>query len=84
MIICLGYLIIFFKFMLQIKYFLLNGQCYYTKQNLTLLDIVTYFNYNNSLLVLELNQSVYNKNKWHQTFIKNQDKVEIVSIVGGG
>jgi sulfur carrier protein len=70
--------------MLQIKYFLLNGQCYYTKQNLTLLDIVTYFNYNNSLLVLELNQSVYNKNKWHQTFIKNQDKVEIVSIVGGG
>jgi thiamine biosynthesis protein ThiS len=57
--------------MLQIKYFLLNGQCYY-------------FNYNNSLLVLELNQSVYNKNKWHQTFIKNQDKVEIVSIVGGG
>jgi sulfur carrier protein len=70
--------------MLQTKYFSLNGQFYYTTQNLTLLDIITYFNYNNSLLVLELNQFVYNKKKWDQTFIKNNDKLEIVSIVGGG
>ena len=70
--------------MSQIKYFSLNGQSYYTTQNLTLLDIITYFNYNNSLLVLELNQFVYNKKKWGQTFIKNNDKLEIVSIVGGG
>ena len=70
--------------MSQIKYFSLNGQSYYTTQNLTLLDIIIYFNYNNSLLVLELNQFVYNKKKWHETFIKNNDKLEIVSIVGGG
>jgi len=70
--------------MSQIKYFSLNGQSYYTTKNLTLLDIITYFNYKNSLLVLELNQSVYNKKKWQQTFIKNNDQLEIVSIVGGG
>jgi sulfur carrier protein len=70
--------------MVQIKYFSLNGQSYYTKQDLTLLDIVTYFNYNNSLFVLELNQLIYSKDKWHQTFICNTDKLEIVSIVGGG
>jgi sulfur carrier protein len=70
--------------MSQIKYFSLNGQFYYTTQSLTLLDIITYFNYNNSLLVLELNHLVYNKKKWQQTFIKNNDKLEIVSIVGGG
>lgn len=70
--------------MSQIKYFSLNGQSYYTNQNLTLLEIILYFNYNNSLLVLELNQLVYHKNKWHQTFINNKDKLEIVSIVGGG
>jgi len=70
--------------MSQIKYFSLNGQSYYTTQNLTLLDIIIYFNYNNSLLVLEVNQLVYNKKKWHQTFISNEDKLEIVSIVGGG
>lgn len=70
--------------MSQLKYFSLNGQSYYIKQNLTLLDIVTYFNYSSSLLVLELNHLVYNKDKWHQTFINNHDKLEIVSIVGGG
>nr|YP_009029133.1 thiamine biosynthesis protein S [Cylindrotheca closterium]AGH28664.1 thiamine biosynthesis protein S [Cylindrotheca closterium] len=70
--------------MSQINYFSFNGQCYYTKQNLTLLDIMIYFNYNSSLLILELNQSVCNKDKWHQTFINNNDKLEVVSIVGGG
>ena len=70
--------------MSQIKYFSLNGQSYYTTQNLTLLEIIKYFNYNDSLLVLELNQLVYNKKKWDQTFLKNRDKIEIVSIVGGG
>ena len=70
--------------MSQITYFLLNGQSYYTKQHLTLLDIIMYFNYNDSLLVLELNHLVSNKNEWQQTFVNNQDKLEIVSIVGGG
>ena len=70
--------------MSQIKFFSLNGQSYYTSQDVTLLDIITYFNYSNSLLVLELNQLVYNKKNWHQTFIQNNDKLEIVSIVGGG
>ena len=70
--------------MSQIKYFSLNGQSYYTTQNLTLFEIIKYFNYNDSLLVLELNQLVYNKKKWDQTFLKNHDKIEIVSIVGGG
>ena len=70
--------------MSQIKYFSLNGQSYYTTQNLTLLEIIKYFNYNDSLLVLELNQLVYNKKKWNQTFLKNHDKIAIVSIVGGG
>ena len=70
--------------MSQIKYFSLNGQSYYTTQNLTLFEIIKYFNYNDSLLVLELNQLVYNKKKWNQTFLKNHDKIEIVSIVGGG
>lgn len=70
--------------MSQITYFSLNGQFYYTNQILTLFDITLYFNYNDSLLVLELNQLIYSKNLWHQTFISNQDKIEIVSIVGGG
>ena len=70
--------------MSEIKYFSLNGHYYYTNQNLTLADIILYFDYHDSLLVLECNNLIYNKNKWHQTFISNFDKLEIVSIVGGG
>lgn len=70
--------------MSKIKYFYLNGQSYYTNQNLTLADIISYFDYNQTLLVLEFNQLICNKNKWHQTFINNYDKLEVVSIVGGG
>ena len=70
--------------MSQIIYFSLNGQSYYTNQNLTLLDIINYFSYNDALLILELNHLILNKNEWQQTFINNQDKLEIVSIIGGG
>ena len=68
----------------QIKYFLLNGQLYYSNSEITLLDIIKYFNYKDTLLVLELNQCICNKDKWNNIFINNYDKIEIVTIVGGG
>jgi thiamine biosynthesis protein ThiS len=70
--------------MAQIKKFFLNGQSYYTKQNINLFDLVTYFNYSDFLLVLEYNNLICNKKKWKQIFITDQDKIEIVTIVGGG
>jgi len=70
--------------MTQLKSFSLNGQSYYVNQNISLLDLITYFNYNDSLLVLELNNLICNKKNWQNTFIKNEDKIEIVTIVGGG
>lgn len=70
--------------MKQFKYFLLNGQSYCTNSTITLSDIIKYFNFNDSLLVLELNQYICNKKKWNTTFINNNDKIEIVTIVGGG
>lgn len=68
----------------QSKQFILNGETYTTDQNLTLFDLLTYFNYNDSLLVLEYNSFLCHKNKWTTTFLKHSDKIEIVSIVGGG
>ena len=70
--------------MIQIKHFLLNGQKYYTKQIINLFDIVNYFNYNDSLLVLEYNNLICNKKNWKEIYIKDQDKIEMVTIVGGG
>ena len=54
------------------------------KTQSTLLDLINYFNYNTSLLVLEYNNSICNKKNWNKISIENNDKIEIVTIVGGG
>ena len=64
--------------------FLLNGQNYSTKQTINLFDLIDYFNYNDHLLVLEHNNLICNKKDWKNIFIKNYDKIEVVTIVGGG
>lgn len=70
--------------MSEIKKFSLNGENYYIKHTLTLSTLIEYFNYNTSLLVLEYNNLICNKKNWNKIFIKNNDKIEIVTIVGGG
>lgn len=70
--------------MTQIITFSLNGQMYYVKQKISLFEILNYFNYNNSLLVLEYNNLICNKIDWKKTLLQDQDKIEIVTIVGGG
>lgn len=71
---------------MQRKYFFLNGEKYTINQNtnLSLFDLLSYFNYNNALLVLEHNNLICDKTSWKTTFIQHLDKIEIVTIVGGG
>ena len=64
--------------------FVLNGQRYFTNKFINLKDIVTYFDYNPSLLVIEHNGYVCPKDNWKDVPISNKDKIEIVTIVGGG
>nr|WPV72559.1 thiamine biosynthesis protein S [Navicula sp.]WPV72717.1 thiamine biosynthesis protein S [Navicula sp.] len=70
--------------MSQIKNFFLNGENYCIKTTITLLDLIHYFDYNTSLLVLEYNNSICNKKNWNKISIDENDKIEIITIVGGG
>jgi len=70
--------------MANLKYFCLNGQKYFTEHDLTILELIQYFNYNTSLLVLEYNHFICTKKNWDNITIKNNDRIEIVTIVGGG
>ena len=70
--------------MSQLKYFFLNGQKYSMDSELTILELIKYFNYNTSLLVLEYNNLICKKKNWNKIIIQNNDKIEIVTIVGGG
>ena len=68
----------------QIHPFFLNGQKYTTTYKATISDLIDYFGYNQSLLVVEYNQFICHKTEWDKIFIKKNDKIEIVTIVGGG
>ena len=70
--------------MSKIKNFFLNGEKYHIEDEITLLDLINYFDYNMSLLVLEYNKSICEKEKWNNIYINDNDKIEIVTIVGGG
>nr|YP_009495874.1 thiamine biosynthesis protein S [Plagiogramma staurophorum]AWT38313.1 thiamine biosynthesis protein S [Plagiogramma staurophorum] len=70
--------------MTNIKIFFVNGQEYYTHEKISLFDLINYFNYKDSLLVLEYNNLVCNKENWNNIFIVTNDKIEVVTIVGGG
>ena len=66
------------------KTFYLNGQAYCTNDKFTLLELLYYFDYNISLLVVEYNSFISNKKDWEQIVVSNNDKIEVVTIVGGG
>jgi sulfur carrier protein len=66
------------------KVFFLNGQKYCSKDNFTLLDLLKYFNYDLNVFVLEHNKLIRKKQNWNQIKIKNNDTIEIITIVGGG
>ena len=67
----------------QITFFF-NGNEYYTKKSITLKELLSYFNYNSLIFVVEYNQFICNKNKWKDIKIEQNDKIEIITIVGGG
>ena len=64
--------------------FFLNGQKYSIQNRITIFDLISYFDYNTSLLVLEHNNLICIKVNWDKIFVTNNDKIEIVTIVGGG
>ena len=70
--------------MVKLKTFFLNGQKYKIDQNITLLELLDYFNYNLNLLVIEHNKLLRKTQNWHRIIINDNDIIEIVTIVGGG
>jgi thiamine biosynthesis protein ThiS len=70
--------------MKKTKRFFLNGEEFVSDKVISLINIIQYFNYNSSLLVVEYNHFICPKDNWHTIFINDKDKIEIVTIVGGG
>jgi thiamine biosynthesis protein ThiS len=61
-----------------------NGQKYQCSKSITLLNLLSYLNYQPSLLVIEYNKIICNSNDWKKVYLTMNDQIEIVTIVGGG
>tara|TARA_Y100000589_G_C26729614_1_gene457145 strand:+ start:318 stop:527 length:210 start_codon:yes stop_codon:yes gene_type:complete len=50
----------------------------------SLFDTLNSLGYTNNTIIVELNNLIINNASWHEKNVKDGDKLEIVSIVGGG
>lgn len=64
--------------------FFFNGEEYYLTQQISLSELIEYFNYQSTLFVIEYNHFICNKNKWNKILIQKNDTIELITIVGGG
>jgi sulfur carrier protein len=64
----------------------MNGEPFYLESftYFTISDLLQYFNFNKSLIVLEYNGKICIPLLWSKTIIKNNDKFDVITIVGGG
>ena len=64
--------------------FYLNGQKYCIYKPLFLDRLLNYFNYHSNLYIIEYNNKICKQEEWFYIKIQNDDKIEIITIVGGG
>jgi sulfur carrier protein len=66
--------------------FFFNGELYNIQSYkiFTLQDIIKFFNYKQNLVVVEYNGKITDPKKWSKINLKKNDKIELVTIVGGG
>lgn len=66
--------------------FFFNGESYtvQTYKLFTLKDLIQFFDFNKSVVIIEYNGKISNPKQWASIKLKNGDRLEIVTIVGGG
>ncbi|AGF47383.1 sulfur carrier protein ThiS [Candidatus Kinetoplastidibacterium crithidiae] len=62
----------------------LNGKELNIQNNISILELLSSLQHDNKKIAIELNSNIIPKHKYNETFLKNEDVVEIVSAIGGG
>ena len=55
-----------------------------SKKEFTLTEALSHLGYSSNTIIVELNNLIVNNESWQEKKVKDGDKLEIVSIVGGG
>jgi thiamine biosynthesis protein ThiS len=64
--------------------FKLNGIMYESDETFTLLYLLNYFGFNVQTLLIDYNGIIMQKEYWDKIQIKEKDRIEILTIAGGG
>lgn len=70
--------------MLAKKKIYINGDAYSFTCNFTISSLLDYLRFNKKLIVLDYNGSILQKEFWSKIILKSNDKLEILTIAGGG
>ena len=63
---------------------MINGQIYKYNAPFTVLSLLTYLGFKVNLIVVDYNGVILQKEFWNLTNLKNNDKLEILTVAGGG
>nr|YP_010199275.1 Thiamine biosynthesis protein [Crassiphycus usneoides]UAD88724.1 Thiamine biosynthesis protein [Crassiphycus usneoides] len=61
-----------------------NGQAFNCNINMSLQELLIYLEFELNSIVVEHNNRIINFAEFDKIFFKSQDKIEIITIVGGG
>nr|YP_009511543.1 Thiamine biosynthesis protein [Gracilariopsis mclachlanii]AXI97420.1 Thiamine biosynthesis protein [Gracilariopsis mclachlanii] len=62
----------------------INGQAFNCAKSMSLKELLLYLEFDLSFIVIEYNNNIINYYEFQNIFFKPQDKIEIITIVGGG
>jgi sulfur carrier protein len=62
----------------------INGKSRDIANTMTLHDLALFLNLMPERVIIELNDKVIPRDLWTQTFLSDNDRLEMVSLVGGG
>lgn len=61
-----------------------NGESHSCSESTSLPELLTQLNLNPRLLAVEYNGEILHRQYWSSTYLQSGDRLEIVTIVGGG
>ena len=62
----------------------INGEPFNCPNNMSIYDLICYFDINSKLVLVEYNEDMIYDNQFTDILLKPNDNLEIITIVGGG
>nr|YP_009391328.1 thiamin biosynthesis protein S [Dipterocladia arabiensis]ARW59472.1 thiamin biosynthesis protein S [Dipterocladia arabiensis] len=62
----------------------INGEPFNCHQSMSIKDLLLYLNFNLDVIVVEYNKEIIDLSLYDSYFLKMNDAIEVITIVGGG